>query len=99
MRQPTCSTREHRARGSARGGESLKRIAREGRDEYGYSTSMVIRMNWLRRCAKCDALIRFSEMDAHRKVCQVAGRMWFEGLAENEGNVAAIAAKLNRRDK
>lgn len=90
--------------GSARGGESLKRIAREGREEYGYSTSMVIRMNWLRRCAKCDALIRFSEMDAHRKVCMVAGRMWFEGLdvadeIRSHKNVVAMAAKLRMRDE
>lgn len=98
----TVITQEHRARGAAQSRRVKKGKSRAGWGESSYSTSMVIRMNWLRRCPKCDALIRFAKMNEHRKECCAAGADWFRSLPLRDTggvNIARMAGKLQFMDE
>ena len=91
---------EHRARGFA----ASAKVLRGGRRSHieAYSTATVIKMSYLRRCPKCETLLPFRKMDAHRKECCAAGAEWFRALPLRDTggvNIARMAGKLKFMDE
>lgn len=72
-------------------------MKRAGRNS-GHTVTSVIRMNDVRPCPKCFMKMAFRDLILHVRDCTGVGRTWFEGLAENTGNVVAMAAKLKNAE-